>query len=264
MQTTRSDWFKYVRRLQAAGDKLVGSISIPNTTGLRDPKVVAVLLLFRTQANFRATLKLIRLGMVVETRTVARCCYENQFFIAALAAEGMKFVEEMEADERNSRKMRGQFLLQHARGIDEAITERLRGYLRALAKEETKKLKWLNPRDVASRGPLLQAYIFYSQLSADAGHPSLEALDRHLDKTEGEDGVTEVHGFLPEPRIEKGEEAETLRYVCQAVLGTYVGVNQLLDGATAVNRELRGLWDEFNALTAAGPNLLSPYTRGKG
>jgi hypothetical protein len=49
---------------------------------------------------------------VVEARTMARCCYENLFWIAALATKGEEFVKRMELDAAASRMKRAGGLLE--------------------------------------------------------------------------------------------------------------------------------------------------------
>ena len=69
-----------------------------------------------------------------------------------------------------------------------------------------------------------RSYIFYEQLSSDAAHPSLDALNRHIiPHTAEETGGIDVD---PVPRDE--EIIETLEYLCMAVMGVLIGVLQII------------------------------------
>jgi hypothetical protein len=48
--------------------------------GMYDPNVLAYLLLCRTLSNFAGAILLTRQRMIVEARTLTRCCFENAFF----------------------------------------------------------------------------------------------------------------------------------------------------------------------------------------
>jgi hypothetical protein len=77
---------------------------------------------------------LAREGRVVEARVLARCCFENNFWIAELAARGDAFVREMGDDESKSRKARGEFILSEGFRLDEEVEKRLKAQLRTAKK----------------------------------------------------------------------------------------------------------------------------------
>ncbi len=167
---------------------------------------------------------------MVEARVLARCCFENKFWIAELQARGDAFVKEMHDDESKSRKARGEFILSEGFRLDEQVEQRLRAQLRTI-KKRSPQARFLNPRDVAQGGPMAQAYLFYSQLSSDAAHPTMASLNRYIGRFE-EDGET-VRGFDCDPPVKEVEIAETMDWACLAVIGACVGVNQILEGTPA-------------------------------
>jgi hypothetical protein len=59
---------------------------------------------------------------------------------------------------------------------------------------------------------------------------------------------TEVGGIDVEPIVRDPELAETLEYLCMAVMGVCVGVNQILEGTKGGNA-LNGLADQYMALS---------------
>ena len=132
-------------------------------------------------------------------------------------------------------------------GADADLTEGLRASLRELERKE-RKSHWLNPHQVAKGGSLLKAYVFYAELCADSAHPSLEALDRHINRSEDGTLVNE-QGFCVDPRFRPAEAAETMKSASLAVLCAYVSINDLLGGGTSVDKDFPVLFNEFNALT---------------
>jgi hypothetical protein len=182
MESTIEEIETFVARVDQAAERVFACASICNKAPAKasDPTRMAVLLLIRTLSNFRGTVMLLRADRIVEARTIARCCFENLFYIAALRYDGQQFVREMAADDKASRKARGEFLIQQTGEIPEAEwQQKLRVFLASLGTDQTKR-KSLDPKQVAARGPLLKGYVEYSQLSSDAAHPTLNSLQRYL------------------------------------------------------------------------------------
>ena len=73
--------------------------------------------------------------------------------------------------------------------LDKEIGQRLRTFLRT-SKRRFEKAKSLLPKQVAQIRPDFEkTYIFYGQLSSDAAHPSVTALNRYvLPKTHPQGG----------------------------------------------------------------------------
>jgi len=86
MESTIEEVEKFVAKVDGAAERVFASASIWNRSPAKvgDPKIIAVLLLIRTLSNFRGTVNLLRADRIVEARTIARCCFENLFHIAAL------------------------------------------------------------------------------------------------------------------------------------------------------------------------------------
>ena len=136
--------------------------------------------------NFlKGVIALARQGLVVEARTLARSCYENSFLVAGLIEKGELFVEEMYDDEVKSMRSRGEFVLED--GVEHEMTKQLRARLDQLKAQRPKAKLLLTER--GAKGQLMpRAYLFYSQLSSDAAHPSITALKRHMVRIEEEGG----------------------------------------------------------------------------
>jgi hypothetical protein len=137
---------------------------------------------------------------IVATTTITRCCRENSYWIAGLVAEGEKFTREMLHDEIGHRQIRGQRLFASGLPLGDKVEERLRAWLKNSSKR-FKNAKTLTPKTVALKTAIGKSYIFYEQLSSDAAHPSLDALNRHvIPHTPNEVGGIDVE---PAPRDEE-------------------------------------------------------------
>ena len=127
--------------------------------------------------------------------------------------------------------------------IDDAIKSKLAAWMSESGKR-FKDAKSLNPMGVALKTDLGRSYIFYKQLSSDAAHPSLDALNRHvIPHTRDETGGIDV-----DPVPTDDELVETLEYLCMAVMGVLVGVNHII-GGTEGGRALNGLADRYKVFS---------------
>jgi hypothetical protein len=216
--------------------------------------VLAVTLLARTVQNLKGVMTLAKVGLVVEARVLTRCCFENELWIAGLNAESAKFADRMLGDEVKSRQLRGELLFR-AKGSRSTLKddkgEKLRAWLQE-SKAAFPNAKMLSPKEVARGGTLEDAYVFYAQLSSDAAHPSLQALNRHIVTTK-EDGE-EIRGIDASPLPDPAEIEDTLIIACLAMLGCCIGVNQILDG-TDGGKGLEALADEYRDIMGHGPKV---------
>jgi hypothetical protein len=244
----KNTWLAFADKLSPVGYKLFDHVNkVPITeNGAADVRILAIALLARTISNLKATLLLIRADSIVEARTISRCCFENLFMIAALATQSDEFVKEYVRDDIATRKLRGEHILRQTSKSREP-----KGWKMPLCAslKEWKNFpasKTLTPKSIAAKGPVEGAYIFHSQLSADAAHPTTDALSRYLSRFE-ENGI-EVRGIDINPVPDEQELADTLYLVCNAVIGVYIGVNQILDG-TEATADIIALSDEYLSLS---------------
>jgi hypothetical protein len=239
-----AEWTALARQILKTGHDIFATANVPITAkGYNDEKFLAMALLARTMSNFRGALLLLEHRRVIEGRVITRCCLENSYWIAGLVAEGEKFTREMLHDEIGHRQIRGQRLFARGLPLGDKVEERLRAWLKNSSKR-FKNAKTLTPKTVALKTAIGKSYIFYEQLSSDAAHPSLDALNRHvIPHTPNEVGGIDVE---PVPRDE--ETAETLEYLCMAVMGVCVGVNEIL-GGTQGGDSLNALADQYTGLS---------------
>jgi hypothetical protein len=241
MESTLEEVEKFAAKLERMAERVFVSASIWNRALIKagDLKVIAVLLLIRTLSNLQGTVHLLSADRVVEARTIARCCFENLFYIAALREDGEQFVREMAKDHEASRKARGEFLMQQTSEMPDAEwQQKLRAFLASLGKDQTKR-KSLDPKRIAARGSLLKGYVYYSQLSADAAHPTLDALQRYLGRAQ--EGDEPIRTIDINPGVNPKERRETLLMACEALLGVSIGVMEILDLQPIINDELSAL-----------------------
>lgn len=228
---------------QTALDILGGAPVTVTEKRFAEPKVLAIMLMSRTLSNFRGVITLIENSLVVEARILVRCCFENAFWMAGLHSQGDKFVTKMLHDEMRSRHVRGEMALSKKPQLLEHVEKNLREQLRKI-NQKWPDAKSLSPKDVALSGLLRDGYLLYSQLSADAAHPTVTSLHRHVGRreTDGE-ALIEV---VPTPK--DVEVIMTWDWGCNAMLGACVAVNEIL-GGTPAGQKLGEIADSYQALT---------------
>ncbi len=112
-------WLGFSDKLYELALTILCEREIPiGPNGAADPKVVAATLLIRTTSNFKGAIVLARQGMIVETRTLTRCCVENLLWLGRLAAERDSFVKEMCFDEARNTQRRVQFIFNKPLPLD--------------------------------------------------------------------------------------------------------------------------------------------------
>jgi hypothetical protein len=240
----KSAWKEYRRRLYDTGITLLAEAD-KTTVGAKpsDPKVLAMALLTRTLSNFNGSFLMIDAGMIVEARTLTRCCFENLLWLAELAAKREAFVEEMVRDQVSSQQTRGKMVLSWGDKIEDAASyeERLRQQLATLS-EKYPKAKSIKFAELGKTNGIDNTYIWFRVLSADAAHPSLESLSRYFSYTPQREMLL---SFIPEPK--KNEAEMTMQLASQALLGVCVATCEIVS-VPKTHATLLPLFDEFLAL----------------
>lgn len=214
---------------------------------LSNPKVIALTLMCRTVNNFGALRVLIENEFVVEARTLARCCYENLFWLGGLTAKGDEFVKQMMDDHELSTIKRGKELMQWAKKQEGKLDFEgpLAAFLEKMKAQSSAKSGVVH-KNAADAGKIGEGYIIYRTLSTDSAHPSIVSLSRHVgQKTEA--GI-EYLTIVGEPPPDSAEIDETLEFGCSSLLGACVATNQMV-GGTPSGQALSALFDEFKKLS---------------
>jgi len=199
--------------------------------GLRDTRMVGATLLIRTISNVRATFALLEQSLVVEARITARSAIENLLWAVKLVERKDEFVDQMMADELKSQGRRAKFAMSSMESLPEHTAETLQVVIERL-KAVPISPKGLGASEVAKDSLVEYAYLIYAQLSADAAHPSINALCRYIED-DRETGSIILHA---ETGVSHEEHLRTASYVCMALSGVCVAFNQLA-GPTATGAE---------------------------
>lgn len=232
-------WLSYLDKVIACAEAIAGTASIKLGEG-GEARLLAACLFGRSISTARAVVRLIGLGHVVEARMLVRSIFENEFYLYLLAQDDGTFVRAMQADEAH-----------HGHAFAKEI-EALGGAIEAAGGEgwscvgeiqKSPSAKPLNLKAAISLTDMRSAYVFYKQLSFDAGHPSITALKRHLD---------ESAGLSLKPRIKDGEVKDTAVLASMALLGGCTAANEAF-GRTIGGQCLDGLVVEYHEFVRTHP-----------
>jgi hypothetical protein len=244
MSTLIEEWKSHCANIGQCASAIFATAEVKVTPrGFADPTFLVLTLLARTLSNLNGAMILLEAKRIVEARTIARCCLENLYWVVGLAEDGEEFVKRMRDDELSNRRATGQAILDNQFELGDETEERLRKFMRDLNKSDFAN-RTLKPKAVAGiRDDFQRTYIFYSQLSLDAAHPSVTALNRYVVSKD-----PQGPGFDTEPLVRPAEIVETYEYLSMACVGVCVGANQLI-GGTKGGEQLRGLSDRHHALS---------------
>jgi hypothetical protein len=242
----KTKWLGHSERLGDVALEIIGQCdNLDTTKGTRDPKVVTLAVLSRSLGHFKAVFRLLEIGLIIEARTLTRCIFENLFVQGGLAEGGDNFVQKMVVDAAKSRQSRATWMLGWLDKQDgqSPHEDHLRKTVDRLGTLYPKPhvLKFV---EMTNDSNLKNAYLWYKQLSADAAHPSLEALTRHITKEAGGGLFISV-----EPVVGEKATLDTMEWACQALMGVIVGANQIA-GPVKAGERLPALFDEFLLLAS--------------
>jgi hypothetical protein len=239
----RVRWMDFVAKLRNVGFGIFSRSKITVTDqGSADVKVLGLMLLARTLNNLKAALTLVDGGLIVEAKIIARCCFENSYWVGALVKEGDKFRTAMVHHEMKHKRMRAQTIFATAEGLKGDIRDKLSGWMKEHKQYEESPT--LDPKRVCERAEN-ESYMFYQHLSWDA-HPSIETLNRYYVAPDGEG----VPGIDVDPVVRSAEVVEMPNLMCLAVLGVFFGVGDLLGHDNPETGAMAAEYQELNALSA--------------
>lgn len=238
----KTKWLDFAKRLRPVGLNIFGSTSIKVTDqGSADVRIIALLLLARTSSNLNAALALTDGGFIVEAKVIARCCFENFYWVGALVKEGDKFRTSMVQHEMKHKRMRAQTIFQATSGLKNEIGDKLRQWMRDHKDYEDSPT--LDPKSVCERAAN-ESYMFYQHLSWDA-HPSIESLNRYYEPPD----ANGAPGIDVNPIVRDSEVIEMLNLMCLAVIGVFLGVSDLLGQDNAPTGKMAAEYKELTELS---------------
>ena len=201
----------------------------------KDPKLYGLALLCRSISNFQGALTMARRDRAVECLTLVRSCWENLFLAHQLHQDGAGFVKTMRRHEAWGRISLGEWLLESHVAADNPFGKTIRDLIK---RERLNAPKKLVVKSTATGG-IEQMYATYAELSHDAAHPSVTALERHFRRGDNGRWTMDVS-----PPFKPNERLMTLDRACNALFGVCLAVNALI-GGTSQDEALGALWKRF-------------------
>jgi hypothetical protein len=241
-----ASWFSLAERLNQRGQAILASVQMKITEkGAADPQLIGLLLTVRTLSNYQAIVLLAERGMIVEARTLARCCYENVYCMAALQHGRDDFVKQMVDDDSVSRRKMSNWLLQKSSRLEHAgdgASDQLVQNITNIDARSPNAVR-LVLEQAAEKAGVGDLYLPYRQLSWDSAHPTVQALSRYF-SADQDDGKYELWWG---PQTKDGEVADTISICMPAVFGVLTIAREMLMEETAPT--LDALWNEYKELT---------------
>jgi hypothetical protein len=114
-----------------------------------DIRIVGLMLLARTLSNFKEAITLAESEFIVEAKVIARCCFENLYWVGALLKEGDKFRSSMVQHEMKHKRMGAKTLFSTTRGLKGEGGDKLRQWMRD--HKEYEDSPTLDPKEVCGR-----------------------------------------------------------------------------------------------------------------
>ncbi len=241
VRSKSASWFALADRLSSLGEQIASiETEFDSEEGLADYRTLTLLFFFRSASNFRGTILMAERAMIIEARTLARSCGE-----CAICLAGLKFDPEqwrsMLHDELASRKGRAKLLARNENWLNPDDVDRLRAFVEKIEAEGT--LSRLDFSKIAINAGIEIFYLLYRQLSADAAHPSIEALNRYI--IENEDGA--VQEIQPVPPHKSEDIDSSLSIACNFF---FLCITVLLEKLPneAYQKDFGTLWEEYKRL----------------
>jgi len=226
-RASNKDWFALIEKLNRLGQKIFLNTRHLEKREISNSEILAILLLIRTLSNAQGAILMAERGMVIEARTLTRCCLENTFFLAALAKGEEECVKDMLHIEIDSQKKTVNWLLNRphtTHSIDIEAEKRFKAYLQSI-EQEWGKLSPVHFEGAAKKGGVDDLYLHYRVLSGDSAHPSLNALSQYVELAPGSKKIAEIKWG---PDFNPLAIPDTLGHICLALIGACVAFTELL------------------------------------
>lgn len=236
--------FALARDLNMLGQQAVKRESVVGS-GLSDVEPLIFLLLVRMLSNFQGAILMAERGALVESRTLSRTCLETVFCLAALARGGEDYVQRMSRAILDERKKAANWILSKpaiCQLMGKEHIDKLHSYMNQVA-NRLDKIKGLGIEEMARQGNLEALYTWYRQLSGDAAHPTLDALERYL--------VTDSAGKTAirwGPDCDSDELGWTILLSCNWLFAGLYAADEKL-GLQLSKTSFADLWSRFQALS---------------
>jgi len=206
-----SQWFELAENLNRIACGLLPHLSVPPDD---NSKFLAALLFMRGLSNYQGAILLAERGMSAEARTLTRSCFETVFCLGALCKDP-GFADRFVQDDADRRKKIARALLNAPNESSGLTQDEKQKLVKLLSDQEASAIESapLVIAQAAVRADMAGEYdVFYRGLSNDAAHPSVNALNRHVQADEN----GEVKGLQWGPDV--NDVSDTLLVACTACI----------------------------------------------
>jgi len=196
-------------------------------------------------SSFQGALLLAERGMTQDARTLARGCFENVFLMGALRRDPT-FAAAFVGDDslRRAKIAKALLKLPNGSGLNAAHIEKLTRFMSNF-ENSGMSAKQINIADAARSAGLIDIYdTYYRGPSNDASHPSVTALNRHVEADER----SMIVGLCWGPEV--SDVQDTLSCVCTAAIYLIVLINESC-GLDDLEDRMGGCWADYKRLIEA-------------
>ena len=231
-------WFALAEDLSRIGQRQLALLNVPATD---NQAFLTALLFMRGLSGFQGAIVLAERGMTQEARILTRGCFETVFCLGAVRRDPA-FADAFIRDDASRRQKLARVLLKDSSGLGAGHIEKLTGFLDGLAESglQSESLQIARAAELAGLTGIYDTY--YRGLSNDAAHPSVVALNHHVDADEN--GL--IKGLRWGPNVPDVED--TIMAACTAAVHTIYLAKEMLnqeDISTGLDR----CWEEYKRLT---------------
>lgn len=230
-------WFALAEDLNVIGQRQVGLLKIPADD---NQAFLTALLFMRGLSGFQGAVLLAERGMTQEARTLTRGCFETVFCLGAVRKDPA-FADAFIKDDASRREKLARLLLKTPDGLDTGNIEKLQGFLDDQAQSglESQPLQIARAAELAGLTGIYDTY--YRGLSNDAAHPSVTALNRHVNADES--GL--IKGLHWGPDVKDVED--TMMVACTAAVYVIYLAKEMLNRED-ISQGLDRCWEEYKRL----------------
>jgi len=231
------DWFALADALNRVAMSQIPLVNVPDG----DNQAFLTAVLFgRCLTAFQGAIILAERGMTAEARTLVRSCFEAVFCLGAVRKDS-NFADAFIADDASRRRKIANALLKLPDGLEAPDLEKLSNFVDHQKKSDV-KIEDLSIARAAKLAGLEGIYdTYYRGLSNDAAHPSVTALNRHVEADKS--GTIVALRWGPEV----ADVDNTLLAACTAAVYMVFLAGEMLSNEN-VTKRFENCWAEYKRL----------------
>ena len=179
-RTGNQAWFVLAENLNRVGHQQLALVKVPADN---NQTFLMALLFMRGLSSFQGAVLMAERGMTREAGTLTRSCFETMFCLGAVHRDPT-FVDAFIRDDASRRQKLARALLNlpdDSSGLESDLSKKLTRFLDDLEQSGV-QIEPLRIQRAAQLADLIDIYdTYYRSLSNDAAHPSIAALNHHVD-----------------------------------------------------------------------------------